>query len=387
MSGRDYSGAMSSRITDRILRQTGIPRLCSVLSDELPASDLQSLLLSVFEQRAERVQESQVLAEARRGLVAPCGVDARVLHRFDSAAYAAASDFEAVDLSPVCPFGTTSVLGGIDQNNVLTAIRRAEVLGDSTVAMALECARRRRELSRRAASPVRLCGSHRVIRLQPFTAAGHVPHFRLFGLTSAGRHQGDHRFEIRHLAEHLRVYLMLFRTLNAKGFALRQPLVELSDLTITEALLERAGVDKESVRVNIRAHRPEESERLLREAGITLPAAVRDPARELDEVATRHGLERQLARLELLKKQVVDPLRGEYPEAEFRFNLARLEGLRYYTGLCLRISPRAPDGARYAIADGGLTDWTARLLADRKERLLTSGIGSQFVCWRYRHNN
>jgi hypothetical protein len=74
----------------------------------------------------------------------------------------------------------------------------------------------------------------------------------------------------------------------------------------------------------------------------------------------------------------------EFPEAQFRFNLARLEGLGYYRGLCLRISPAAPDGVRYAVADGGFTDWTARLLQDRKERLLISGIGSEFVCRRYR---
>ncbi|MGD0436536.1 MAG: hypothetical protein ABSB86_08720, partial [Bryobacteraceae bacterium] len=66
------------------------------------------------------------------------------------------------------------------------------------------------------------------------------------------------------------------------------------------------------------------------------------------------------------------------------FNIARLEGLSYYAGLCLRISPEAPDGNRYPITDGGFTDWTARLLGDRKERFLATGIGSEFVCRRYR---
>jgi hypothetical protein len=32
------------------------------------------------------------------------------------------------------------------------------------------------------------------------------------------------------------------------------------------------------------------------------------------------------------------------------------------------------------IVDGGFADWTAGLLANRKERLLISGIGSEFVC-------
>jgi hypothetical protein len=95
-------------------------------------------------------------------------------------------------------------------------------------------------------------------------------------------------------------------------------------------------------------------------------------------------LEDQLARLALIKQHVIDPLQAQYPEACFRFNMARLEGLGYYTGLCLRISPAASNGVRHPVADGGFTDWTARLLQNRKERLLTSGIGSEFVCRRYR---
>jgi hypothetical protein len=37
------------------------------------------------------------------------------------------------------------------------------------------------------------------------------------------------------------------------------------------------------------------------------------------------------------------------------------------------------------VADGGFTDWTARLMGNnRKERLLISGIGSELVCKKYR---
>jgi len=88
-------------------------------------------------------------------------------------------------------------------------------------------------------------------------------------------------------------------------------------------------------------------------------------------------------RLELVKARIAGILAAELPEAQLRFNFARLEGLAYYGGLCLRISPVVPDGQRYPIVDGGFTDWTARLLGDRKERLLTSGIGSEFACGRY----
>jgi hypothetical protein len=78
------------------------------------------------------------------------------------------------------------------------------------------------------------------------------------------------------------------------------------------------------------------------------------------------------------------PLRDEFPEAEFRVNQGRLEGLAYYCSFTLRISPEAPDRRRYPVVDGGFTDWTARLPGNRKERLLISGIGSEFICKTYR---
>lgn len=49
---------------------------------------------------------------------------------------------------------------------------------------------------------------------------------------------------------------------------------------------------------------------------------------------------------------------------------ARESGRGYYTGLCFKVHM---DGGE--VGDGGFTDWTARLLGNRKERLLISGYG------------
>src|SRR4029077_19152037 len=156
----------------------------------------------------------------------------------------------ALDLSPVCPFSAASTLGGTSQNNVLTAIRNAEALGDPTIAMALEAGRRRP-----STDVVRLCASHRVIRLQPFDVPGYSPHFRLFGLVTAGRDTGSLRFETAHLLEHVRVYLRTFRMLNAARFTLRSPLVEFTDMMAVEAALTAAGVTRDEIRDSVRAHR------------------------------------------------------------------------------------------------------------------------------------
>ncbi len=380
------AGSMQSKITSRIVAETGIPRLFPVLAEEISLGDLQSLLLSVYQSRVRTMHESEVFRRSEQStLMTPSSIEARLLNGFDQIAFAAAEGFEGVDLSPVGPLGTHFVLSAIDQNNVLTTIRNAELLGDPTSAMALECARRRKSLARRVPHPpVQLCSSHRVVRLQPFDFPGFTPHFRLFGLVSAGRDTGSSCFEIQQLGEHIRFYLRFFRALSTEGFSLTSPLVEISDLTITEVLLSAAGSSRDQVRQLVRAHLPGSAERFLAERGITLPTNITDPKEELSELARQYRLDSQLSRLVLLKQRMIDPIQAEYSEAQFRFNLARLEGLGYYTGLCLRISPVAPDGVRYPITDGGLTDWTARLLQDNKERLLTSGIGSEFVCRRYR---
>lgn len=301
----------------------------------------------------------------------PSRVDARILQRFDQLAFELAGGFEALELSPVSALGLNLVLGGIDQNNVLTTIRNSEVLGDPTPVLALECARRRRNPGTRA-SALRLCASQRVIRLQPFDIPGYSPHFRLFTLVSAGRDSGSHAFEM----EHLRFYLDLCRNLATAGFSLRNPLVEVSDASVVQDLLSAAGVAMEEVRSAIRAHKPGGSEQFLADRGLQLPQEVEDLARELPRLDAKHRLARA-------KTEVFDVLARDFPEAQFRFNLARLEALGYYRGLCLRISPVAPDGKRYPVIDGGFTDWTARLLQDRKERCLASGIGTEFACSRY----
>ena len=52
----------------------------------------------------------------------------------------------------------------------------------------------------------------------------------------------------------------------------------------------------------------------------------------------------------------------------------RQSGRGYYRDLCFKLNVRA--GAAWAeIGDGGFTDWTARLTASAKERLLISGVG------------
>jgi hypothetical protein len=52
----------------------------------------------------------------------------------------------------------------------------------------------------------------------------------------------------------------------------------------------------------------------------------------------------------------------------------RTTGRGYYRDVCFKVSAQA-GGQQAEFGDGGLTDWTRRLTASNKERLLISGLG------------
>jgi len=67
---------------------------------------------------------------------------------------------------------------------------------------------------------------------------------------------------------------------------------------------------------------------------------------------------------------IADAVRAALPHVAITDDPHRESGREYYTGFAYSAWV---NGAN--LADGGFTDWTQRLLADRKERLLTTGIG------------
>jgi hypothetical protein len=62
--------------------------------------------------------------------------------------------------------------------------------------------------------------------------------------------------------------------------------------------------------------------------------------------------------------------------AEVTTDHDRAGGRGYYRDLCFKVNAFA-DGTWVEIGDGGFTDWTARLLASEKERLLIAGYGTE----------
>lgn len=365
---RDIAAAIAGR--------HGMAGALAQLERELSASELGSLLMHVLRERSRQMSWSDVRRVAERDpLFRPSDVDARVTHQVEGAALEACDGFQVLELSPVSVLGANA-LAGIDQNNVLSATRQAEVLADPTTALAVECARRRKAGNRQ--TPTKLAASTRLIRLQPFDDPGFSRHFRLFSLVSAGRDLGDERFERQALREHLTVWLRLAEELSARGFGIRRVRLDVSDTRLVRALLRAGGFPLESLKGHVS---PSQWPAELARRGIQLPGLVDDPTRIAAPSAEAGQL---LERLQKIRTDVLEPLQTRFPRVRMQFDLSRLHGLHYYQGPVLHVHLTNAAGQEFPLGDGGLTSWTQALLADRKERLFCSAFGTELLCRLFR---
>jgi hypothetical protein len=328
-------------ILSRISHKAGVPDLVEALG-RIPPSDLQSLLLAVARQRsAIRAPGDLLRQRARDRTVTPAVADGRALARLATMALDSTPEFDAIELSPVEPLGVNTVLGQIDQNNVLATVRGSEVVADPTSTLALEAAIRRRDGTPR----VRLCTCCRVLRLQPFDAPGLLQHFRLFALVTAGRSEPDNGFEVSAAREHVAAHLQVIAAARTLGRELGGVIVRVSDTQLHTALLSRGVEPKPDV------ERPSDAM----------------PSGDAEVLASRlRRVERAI--------DALDPVVREFPDARLLVDLSRTHAVTYYRGLQISIDVEV-GGVPASVADGGSVDWAGRLLSNRREQLFTSGIG------------
>lgn len=199
---------MAKSLAHRFAAQTSAPDLVEILAEQLSAPELNTVLLEVFRRRAERLTPAEVLRQYRQNrFVQPAHLDALAFRKFETGLFqlARARGFEALELSPLSPFGACSAMAAVPQNNVVSALRGTELTADATNVLALESARRRAETGFSAA-PLRLCAAHRHVRAQSLADPRHTAHFKVFCLTTAGRDTGSFQFEHAHLFEHWGFY-------------------------------------------------------------------------------------------------------------------------------------------------------------------------------------
>ena len=312
-------------ITRRIEREARVPNLSEILAQRIKPTDLQSLLLEVYRERAKRRSLSEVFSDyASNSFTRPSRCDPARLLEWDQVAFSHLPDgFHAIELSPVSPLGSVTRLASISQDWILTTIRNTEVVADPTNALALECALRRKELIRSEptnATAVHLACSQRVVRTQRFRSPDAQQHFRLLSLCSAGRNTGDLRFEINAMTEHIRFYLRSLRDFLGSTIPLRITVIDLHpeshDGTIFKAPIEKLKKEFDDVDISLEKAKPEETE--------------------------------------------------------------------YYRHLRFHVYATPPRGHEMELVDGGDTNWTQKLLNNAKERLVTSGIGAERLCEKFR---
>jgi hypothetical protein len=366
---------MSEKIVERIERDLAIPNLAEALADRLSGSDFYSLLLAVLKRKVHKIEPAHLAHSSP--VTKSCTLDARLMNKLEGIAYDVASNYEAIELSPLCPLGSVAKLSGLEQSNVMSTIKSFECASDPTIGMALECAGRRKNLDARKAT-TRLCTSQRVLRLPLPVNPAFTAHFKLFSLVNAGRDTGSFDFESAALREHLAFYLDFLQALKASGnFNFSQIAVELSHTLVVSHLCSRSEIDKQEIRTTVRARDSSTTESVLSRHSINWAKTTNSPSTDLVAFALPAHLIKQL---EIMNEAVIAPLRLQHLEVEFGFNLHRLTGLGYYKGPCFHIKLKNVAGESFNLADGGFVDWTQALLSDSKERLMTSAIGTELLC-------
>lgn len=371
-------------IVERILSQQESSGISSLLEGTIEPTDFQSFLLKAYENLALRATTRGIVYQYETNrFVQPCDLDQKELLCFDSIIYKIVPDtFTAIELSPVNPLGINSALSKINQKNVLSTVRNVEVIADITTALALECAKRRKQIISKNplnAQEVNICSSHRSIRLQQFAKElGFTPHFRVFGACTAGRDTGHEKFESENLIDHISIYLDLFYRAESINYYAHDITVSISDIRITETLISFYNTNREELMMNTQTKEFNPFNQFA------IPQTVNSPTDIPKESINLLNLSKSVSFLSEIEKKALKELREKYPMVCFQFDLHRIAGIGYYENLCFKITARDKNGTLFPLADGGLTDWTKKLLSSRKERLFASGFGSELFCRNFK---
>ncbi|MDQ0060474.1 hypothetical protein [Paenibacillus harenae] len=297
---------------ERILKSLGKSDLITLLTEQISGSDLNTLLLKVFNEKVKKSSPNDLLKRyAENRFVHPAKVETIQLKQLEIDILKAAANqgVSPLQLSPVAPLGCTSVVGTVDQNKVISALRGTEVVSDATNLIALHIADLIKYNKYSREDYIRFCTTHRHVRAQYFgDTPGMLAHFHLFCMVTSGVDQGSYDFEKKSLWEHIEVYRTIFKTL--------------FNSNIEVIFSERSGY-KDS-------------------AGLVSRIIGYGNCLELDDVVISAGA----------------------PHKENQ----------YYKGLQFTIKTVIED-REYFIGDGGFVDWTQKMLGTKKERLLISAIG------------
>ena len=310
---------MSSVIVDKILDRAGEAHVLSLLAENLSGTELNSLLLEVFNQRTSRQSPAQLLKHYQTNrFVKPADLPVLEMKQteLDLLKIFQKYLFEPIELSPVAVLGTCSVVAPADQKKILSALRGTEVLADATNAMALHISDLKKQKLWTPKNPLeklRLATIQRHVRTQSISGKGFTPHFKIGCMVTSGLDEGNFGFEKEALTEHILAMKAIFR--------------------------EYYKVEHLSFR-------------LICRGGYTDSIKL---ASEIKRFVQQH-----------------------YPETAIEIVEKSEKEIGYYKGIQYKVDIKWGDKT-FEIGDGGFVDWTQQLLQNKKERLLITGFGFEFM--------
>ncbi len=122
-----------------ICQELGANKIFEILS-KTPQRRLQPILLEAWKRRAKTKTPADILRayEQKYQFFGVSSISQRKLIEFIQLCFKIASiDFDIVETSPITPLGLNSVLSHVSQNNILSTIKDAEVVGDITSQLAI----------------------------------------------------------------------------------------------------------------------------------------------------------------------------------------------------------------------------------------------------------
>lgn len=200
------------RIIDRILNDVEDAALLDKLLS-LPKSDLNTLLLEAYKLQAKNLTPTGLLkAYQSNRFTVPSKVDPIAYHQLETELLKIAGDmgFNGILLSPSAPFGSCSVFGCVDQNNVISAARGTETLSDPTNMLAVIISDGLKNGVIAQTQAIHYCTTARVVRAQAFSGKGRFSHFGIFCMVSSGKAGGSYCCEKELLIKQLSYYKRLF---------------------------------------------------------------------------------------------------------------------------------------------------------------------------------
>ncbi|WP_123847795.1 hypothetical protein [Chitinophaga lutea] len=192
-------------VTRRMLEKIHQPGLFDALVKQLSASELNTVLLDVFNQRVAGLDAAALLQKYMLNrFVKPAAVDVIRLkeEELQILRLLQKEGFEPLELSPVTQLGACAVVAAVNQKKVISALRNTEVLSDPTNAMALLYTEGKKS-GGLPAQTYRYCAITRTVRAQALDNPAFAPHFAVCALATMTCAGAGYIVETTALCEHV----------------------------------------------------------------------------------------------------------------------------------------------------------------------------------------